>query len=401
MSMRLVTLGTPLTDAPATREAAPASNAQDGSFNHAMNDARQANAPALTARPDARKAAPGTDAEQPIDGAPAGDPTVAALLAQFLAQPSNSAANMPAILLGRQQAGTLPADAHATGDADANGASTTTDGANALSGMNAALSPVQALRMASSGLLAGLSPAARALDKGQQAMPAGQPNPSMAGLPTAFNADQGKPASAQPTASSQGALSTFTNASRSGDANQADTPSSAPASGAPANWAAVMANLNERPAGASGQAGAALALPSPSPEHWKEPLLNTLGERVQWQIQRGSEQALIRLEPPHLGQIDIVIRQEAGQMQVHLSATHREVAQQLQGISDGLRQELSLRQAADVQVQVSDQSTQGYKGQGQRQSQQEAPAREPGRALNGPDDQAGTKSGFSMQADQG
>lgn len=399
MSMRLATLSTPLTDAPATREAAPASNAPDGSFNHAMNDARQADAPAPTARPDARKAAPGTDADQPIDSAPAGDPTVAALLAQFLAQPSNTAANMPAMPLGMQQAGTTLADAHA--DADANGASTTLDGANALSGMNAALSPVQTLRMASSGLLAGLSPAARALDKGQQAVPANQPGPSMAGLSTAFNTEQGKLSSAQPTASLQSALSSFNDASHSGDANRADTPSSAPASGAPANWAAVMTNLNERPAGASGQAGAALALPSPSPEHWKEPLLNTLGERVQWQIQRGSEQALIRLEPPHLGQIDIVIRQEAGQMQVHLSATHREVAQQLQGISDGLRQELSLRQAADVQVQVSDQSTQGYKGQGQRQSQQDAPAREPGRALNGPDDQAGTKSGFSMQADQG
>jgi len=399
MSMRLATLSTPLTDAPATREAAPASNAPDGSFNHAMNDARQADAPAPTAGPDARKAASGTDADKPIDSAPAGDPTVAALLAQFLAQPSNTAANMPAMPLGMQQAGTPLADAHA--DADANGASTTLDGANALSGMNAALSPVQTLRMASSGLLAGLSPAARALDKGQQAVPANQPNPSMAGLSTAFNTDQGKLSSAQPTASSQSALSSFNDASHSGDANRADTPSSAPASGAPANWAAVMANLNERPAGASGQAGAALALPSPSPEHWKEPLLNTLGERVQWQIQRGSEQALIRLEPPHLGQIDIVIRQEAGQMQVHLSATHREVAQQLQGISDGLRQELALRQAADVQVQVSDQSTQGYKGQGQRQSQQDAPAREPGRALNGPDDQAGAKSGFSMQADQG
>ncbi|MBI3381724.1 MAG: flagellar hook-length control protein FliK [Aquabacterium sp.] len=399
MSMRLATLSTPLTDAPATREAAPASNAPDGSFNHAMNDARQADAPAPTARPDARKAAPGTDADQPIDSAPAGDPTVAALLAQFLAQPSNTAANMPAMPLGMQQAGTTLADAHA--DADANGASTTLDGANALSGMNAALSPVQTLRMASSGLLAGLSPAARALDKGQQAVPANQPGPSMAGLSTAFNTEQGKLSSAQPTASLQSALSSFNDASHSGDANRADTPSSAPASGAPANWAAVMTNLNERPAGASGQAGAALALPSPSPEHWKEPLLNTLGERVQWQIQRGSEQALIRLEPHHLGQIDIVIRQEAGQMQVHLSATHREVAQQLQSISDGLRQELSLRQAADVQVQVSDQSTQGYKGQGQRQSQQDAPAREPGRALNGPDDQAGTKSGFSMQADQG
>lgn len=117
-----------------------------------------------------------------------------------------------------------------------------------------------------------------------------------------------------------------------------------------------------------------------TPTQWREPLLNALGERVQWQLQRGQEQAVIRLEPANLGRVEIHIRQDAGGLQVHLSATHREVAQQLQGLSDQLRTELSLRHAGDVAVGVSDQ---GRDTDGRQRSRGQTPDQDqtPGRAL--------------------
>ncbi|MGE5451515.1 MAG: flagellar hook-length control protein FliK [Acidobacteriota bacterium] len=164
-------------------------------------------------------------------------------------------------------------------------------------------------------------------------------------------------------------------------------------------WSDAMASLREPGSALAARARAPLALPPRAPDQWREPLLNTLGERVQWQIQRGSEQAVIRLEPRHLGQVDIVIRHESGQMQVHLSASHHEVAQQLQGLSDSLRNELSLRHASDVNVQVSDHSHPSQPGQGQRRDQPEQPARQPGRALSDAADGALASDGFSLTTD--
>lgn len=113
---------------------------------------------------------------------------------------------------------------------------------------------------------------------------------------------------------------------------------------------------------------------------WQQPLRQALGEQLQVQLGRGSEQAMIRLSPPMLGRIDISIRHEAGVLQVHMSASHSEVLRQLQGIGDGLRQDLSQRhQYNDVAVVVSSQTRQGD-AEG-RQRQAEAREQQPGRAL--------------------
>ncbi|HAT33682.1 MAG TPA: flagellar hook-length control protein FliK, partial [Janthinobacterium sp.] len=54
--------------------------------------------------------------------------------------------------------------------------------------------------------------------------------------------------------------------------------------------------------------------------------------RIQLQVTRNSEQAVIRLDPPMLGRIDISIRHADGALQVTLSASNGEVLRQLQGI---------------------------------------------------------------------
>lgn len=181
-------------------------------------------------------------------------------------------------------------------------------------------------------------------------------------------------------------------------AEQASLASSTPA---PTTWSGVIANLNDRLSTPSANPHAPLALSARNPDQWREPLLNTLGERVQWQMHKGIDQAVIRLEPPHLGRVDIVIRQADGVMQVHLSATHQDVVQQLQGVSDGLKQELSMRQTAEVNVQVSDQSRGSDMNQGQGRNQKDEPTRSPGRALGEASEHLAHEQVFSMQAEQG
>ncbi len=116
-------------------------------------------------------------------------------------------------------------------------------------------------------------------------------------------------------------------------------------------------------------------------------LVEMLGDRIALQSQRGSERAVIRLDPPMQGQLEITIRHDAsGATQVHLTASNGDVVRQLQNISDSLRQELVHRQAGEVTVQVS----QGGREQDGRQRQQAQTAEQdgPGRALGDAGDTA-------------
>lgn len=140
-----------------------------------------------------------------------------------------------------------------------------------------------------------------------------------------------------------------------------------------------------------------LKLPANAPSQWREPLLNTLGERVQWHTQRGNEQAVIRLDPPSLGRVDIVIKQDGGLMHVHLSATHREVVQQLQGLSDQLRHDLAGRHSGDVAVHVSEQPRDGDGRQRGRQGNPDEQQGRPGRALTESDESQASLRTFSLQ----
>lgn len=122
-----------------------------------------------------------------------------------------------------------------------------------------------------------------------------------------------------------------------------------------------------------------------------------LGDRLQLQITQRSEHAVIRLDPPSMGTIEIVIQREAGNIQVHLRASNAEVARQLHGIGDSLRQDLIHRQQGEVSVHVSDGSReQSASQQGQRQSQAQREA--PGRALSESNEES-SKS-FTLAVDE-
>ncbi len=112
----------------------------------------------------------------------------------------------------------------------------------------------------------------------------------------------------------------------------------------------------------------------------RQPLAAALAERLQVQITQRSEHATVRLDPPSMGTIEIVIRQEAGHLHVQLRASNGEVARQLHAICETLRQDLVQRQQSDVTVQVAEESRDG---DGRHRGRQQLPWRdEPGRALN-------------------
>lgn len=122
-----------------------------------------------------------------------------------------------------------------------------------------------------------------------------------------------------------------------------------------------------------------------TPAQWQQPLREALGERLQVQLGRNSEHAVIRLDPPMLGRIEISIRHEAGALQVHMSASNSEVVRQLQGIGENLRQDLIHRQYNDVAVVVSSASSRNLDADGSGRQRQGDTGREdkgPGRALN-------------------
>lgn len=89
------------------------------------------------------------------------------------------------------------------------------------------------------------------------------------------------------------------------------------------------------------------------PTAWRQTLQEALGERMQLQVGKNAEQAVIRLDPPMLGRVEIAIRHSAGSLEVHITATHGEVLRQLQSVSEGLRNDLAQRQFSDVSVNIA------------------------------------------------
>ena len=157
------------------------------------------------------------------------------------------------------------------------------------------------------------------------------------------------------------------------------------------------------PATGAAQRGADTVTLSGPPTAWRQTLHEALGERLQLQVGKNAEQAVIRLEPPMLGRVEIAIRHSAGSLEVNISATHGEVLRQLQTVSENLRNDLAQRQFTDVAVNVT-QAARGanaaplFAGDGGgRGRQQEGQQQEqlPGNALAEANDSA---SAFSLNA---
>lgn len=134
----------------------------------------------------------------------------------------------------------------------------------------------------------------------------------------------------------------------------------APADGAAQDSSSAAQNGNPAAPAVAVAAAPATAQPADDsvklagpPTAWRQSLQEALGDRLNVQVGKNVEQAVIRLEPPQLGRIDIAIRHSNGTLEVNISATHGEVLRQLQTVSDNLRNDLAQRQYVDVAVSVT------------------------------------------------
>ncbi|MFJ3260538.1 flagellar hook-length control protein FliK [Pseudomonas sp. NPDC086581] len=124
-----------------------------------------------------------------------------------------------------------------------------------------------------------------------------------------------------------------------------------PAAGSPAS------TLSDRP----------LHLKGNNEAHWGEQMVSALRDNVELQLGQRVQNATIRLDPPELGAMEILVRHEAGQLNVQISASNGDVVRMLQNTSERLRQELVGQNFLQVNVQVSSDSQSGQQGQQHRQ----------------------------------
>ncbi|MBB3120826.1 flagellar hook-length control protein FliK [Pseudoduganella violacea] len=180
---------------------------------------------------------------------------------------------------------------------------------------------------------------------------------------------------------------------RSGDAKAAVKDAVGDAAQAGAGFKTLFANTAPQ----TGAAGDSVKLAG-APDQWQQPLRAALGDRLQLQLQRNNDHAVIRLDPPNLGSVEISIRHTAGALQVNLSASNGEVLRQLSTIGDTMRQDLSQRQYGEVAVTVSASRGQGFAdadGRGRQPERDGQDGRQPGRALS----EDGAASTFAMLSD--
>lgn len=101
---------------------------------------------------------------------------------------------------------------------------------------------------------------------------------------------------------------------------------------------------------------------------WGEQMLQVLHDRVTLQAQQHLQEAKIRLDPPDLGKLDLVVRVEGDRLSVQINANAAATREALMQVSDRLRAELQSQNFVHVDVNVG--ADQG--GQRQSSSQDEA-----------------------------
>lgn len=117
-----------------------------------------------------------------------------------------------------------------------------------------------------------------------------------------------------------------------------------------------------------------------------EALVQALAQRLQVQQMQGNQVAIVRLDPPQMGTIEVRISHDMAGVQVHMQASNSEVGRQLAAVVDPLRQEL-LARSTDAHITVSSSRSTGAGGQSDAQRQSSPQDEEPeiGQALHSAD----------------
>ena len=91
---------------------------------------------------------------------------------------------------------------------------------------------------------------------------------------------------------------------------------------------------------------------------WGEQMMQVLQDRVTLQAQQNLQEAKIRLDPPELGKLDLLVRVEGDRLSVQINATNAVTREALIQVSERLRAELQEQNFVHVDVNVG--SDQGH-----------------------------------------
>ncbi|PSU32313.1 flagellar hook-length control protein FliK [Photobacterium lutimaris] len=95
-------------------------------------------------------------------------------------------------------------------------------------------------------------------------------------------------------------------------------------------------------------------------QQWGQQLVSVLKDRVQMHLNQDVQHARIRLDPPHLGSLELSVKMENNKVQIHIAAADPALREAAQQGAERLRAELEGKQLAGtmVDVDVSEQSQQ-------------------------------------------
>lgn len=103
---------------------------------------------------------------------------------------------------------------------------------------------------------------------------------------------------------------------------------------------------------------------------WGEQMVQVLQDRVTLQAQQNLQEAKIRLDPPELGKLDLLVRVEGDRLSVQINANTAATREALMQVSERLRTELQEQNFVHVDVNVG--SDQGQERQAHDGAQEEA-----------------------------
>lgn len=103
---------------------------------------------------------------------------------------------------------------------------------------------------------------------------------------------------------------------------------------------------------------------------WGEQMMQVLQDRVTLQAQQNLQEAKIRLDPPELGKLDLLVRVEGDRLSVQINSNTAATREALMQVSERLRTELQEQNFVHVDVNVG--SDQGQERQAHDGAQEEA-----------------------------
>ncbi len=105
---------------------------------------------------------------------------------------------------------------------------------------------------------------------------------------------------------------------------------------------------------------------------WGEQMLQVLQDRVTLQAQQNLHEAKIRLDPPELGKLDLLVRVEGDRLSVQIHSNTAVTREALMQISERLRHELQNQNFMHVDVNIGS-GERGQSGQSSAQEEDNAP----------------------------